>query len=173
MPGPRLLPVQGRAWLRLGQRVTLRFEWHLWSRFAHAGLRVEPGEGEICLGVALPPVALWWAVEGVRSLFKAQPREIGWRFHGWTLFWYGWTDPNVRCSGTPWWRYFSLDVLSTLFGRVAYRVTELESEVVAVPMPEGPYAGRAALEEHSWKRSRLPFAIRKQFVRIVTVHGRS
>lgn len=168
---PAGFPYHGRAWLHLGSRITLCVTWHLWTNFAHAYIGLDPADADVTVSVALPPLAMWWSIEGVRWLYRVSPRELGWSFHNWTLFWHGWHDPNEWRTGTPWWRYFAIDVPGLLFGKTVHHTLELESEVVAVPMPEGPYAGRATLEEHVWKRPRLPFAIRKRFVALKMAHG--
>lgn len=149
----RRFPWNGRAWLYVG-RLTFGFEWNLWSHFCHTELRMDDGEGEIVLGVALPPVSLWFSVEGLPTRWMPKDgREISVSVHDWA-FWF-------NLWGKPWdwtakdrWRHPIFHIDDFFLGRQVYSEQTVAEDRVTIPMPEGPYPGTVRIFESAWKRPR-------------------
>ena len=143
------LPLHGRLRLFTRGNSSLRFSWDVPSSFAHARVGVEPMEGEACVELALPPFALWFAVESWPMFGgKGEGREVSIAAHDNSIWWRLWTSPDSWSSSTPRWREGNFDVARLLFGeqRVERRPMG-EPFPVLVPMPEGPYPGVIKMEQ--------------------------
>src|SRR5882724_2679405 len=151
----------GRAWLRLRRRNsskhsrTFRIEWCV-GRGA-GGLRCElqvGGEDDAVLGVALPFLALWFAIADLvpfRWLPRDWHRSTGVRvFAGaiWLDFWND--DSGWRGKRRQW----VLHIEDLLLGRHRCTKTELSSHEVVIPMPERSYPATVRMERCRWKRPR-------------------
>lgn len=146
-------PLHGRAWLHWtpDHDEALRLSWNLRSSFAHASVSSDRSDGcEIGLSIALPPVALWLTLDS-RSLLgdlleRLGDREIRVAFHDRTLWWNLGLDPDEWRSNEPRWRRGSFDVAEALFGKESVTETPVgDPEPVAIPMPEGAYAGMCSM----------------------------
>lgn len=170
-------PYHGRAYVHPtgSEETTARVEWVLGSTAARLCVNVDSGDGEVVLCVALPPVALYLGLEsrGLRELLMdglglwrpysgrqggrlGIEREASLSFHDLSLWWRAWQDPNDWREGTPRWREGNLNFDRLLRGRAVVTRRELERREVSVPMPEGPYAATAVLEEVRVEYPRWP-----------------
>lgn len=156
-------PYHGRSWLNIGDRTTIRFEWHLWRRSAAAEISLDGSESEAKLHMALLPVSLWFAIstpalrQVAEKLIRPKSygeRAIGIRFFDWTLWWQVWMPDNESSSTDPRWRRGSFDVRRFLLGNEVVTRRVLEGRAIVVPMPERSYRGKAALLEITRKRPR-------------------
>lgn len=140
-------------------RTSARMSWDLWSHFAHAGVKIEPMEGEVVLSAAVPPIALWFGFQNYRAVHRImkghEAREIRFAAHDGCVWWSLWTDPDSWSSKTPRWRQGSFSVADAILGRQEMKREVVgEPEIVTIPMPEGNYLGRSTIERVTWKRPR-------------------
>lgn len=161
-------PFHGRCWLHVrrdsGSSLTFRFSWNLWSRFCRASVDADPMESGLNASLALPPVALWFGVEGLRwkwlnnlrdaEGYLREGREVSLAVHSGSLWWRLWACTNGWSSKTPWWQHGSFDFPDFFLGRRKYSEEVLSEHDVIIPMPEGGYPARVKLERRTWKRSR-------------------
>ena len=149
---PKSVPWHGRAWLYLAELISLRLEWHLWSRSCGVSVSIE---NELKLHLAFPPVSLWFSVEAPMFWRKyGEGRELRLDVHDWAIWWSLWTDTSGWSSKTPRYRHGAFHILDFLLGRHRYSSRPLACEWIEVPMPERTYYGVAQLEEASWDRAR-------------------
>lgn len=158
-----------RAWLWVGPRLVLRWEWAPWSRFCHAYISREHGEMKV--GLAFPPVALWFSVEHWPTLGKGPEREIGVHIHDWAIWWRVWSPSQSWSNTTPRWRDGNWHPARTFLGKWVYEETVIEERPVRIPMPEGEYPATAVLS-HAVRGHRLnPFKHKQREVKINVPRG--
>ncbi len=150
----RRFPLNGRAWLYVGRRLTFGFEWNLWTHFCRARLEVDGWDGEITTTVALPPVALWFSVKGLPTKWLPRgKRELGLAVFAWAIWFSLWIDEDEWSPENRWRRpVFHVD--DFLLGRQDYSSRDIITERVVIPMPEGQYPATVRLFESTWKRPR-------------------
>lgn len=179
--------MHGRGWLHFGsgekrwggRPVTLRAEWNLRSTSCHVDLKVDDGDRDITLGLALPPVSLWLGVEGLPDwVFKTlgvsydqvrnlpdgcylMQREISVGIHHWALWWSFWHPVHSWSSKTPRWRHGNFHFLDAVFGPTKFEKKTLDTQAVIIPMPERNYRGTVTIERRTWTRPRWPFRFGK------------
>jgi hypothetical protein len=99
---------------------------------------------------------------------KYQHKELSLNFHhgqGWVHLW---NNPHEGRSNAPWWETFTFHYqpLDVLFGPREFEKWENgEWQDVHVPMPEGPYKGKARREVHVSTRKRLKRFFTERVVR--------
>jgi hypothetical protein len=159
--GPTLFgfPLHGRAWLHLGQRLTLSLEWiHFYSSSAGVELRV--GAERVSGHASFGP-GLFWGVEAPWTYKLAENLGMGYGARAVSLdvfdsaiWWKVWANDNGWSSDTPRWRDGCWHVLDTLLGKSAHRVVDSTTYKVVIPMPEGVYPGTIEMKTEEWKRPR-------------------
>jgi hypothetical protein len=154
-------PFHGRVAIRDRNYQTIaRVEWDLMSRFAHAGARVEPAEGDVTAFAAVPPVAVWFGLHNyrmVRRLFgdNIGAKETSVAAHDGSIWWKVAAGPNSWSSGTPRWRDGSWSFVDALLGPETHRSEVVgEPEEIVVHLPEGAYRGRSTIERTTRERPR-------------------
>lgn len=163
---------QGRAWLQPWgyDKPGFRLDWNLWSHFNHVDFSLDLDEGEVSGGVALTPIAVWWAVIDVWKHvqrfgpwdepggWKSYKKDIKVSFHEGTLFWTFWYDQSHWSNKMPRWRSGSFTPMDRLFGYADHTKETVKGPVdVLIPMPERPYKATVEIRRETWKRPGLPW----------------
>lgn len=156
--GNRRWPVEGRAWLYVFAWA-FRVEWNLWRRACRLGLDLGDEDG-ILLGVAVPPVSLWFGVSPPwNSRLRRSLPDRERQFHAYLYEWALWLkfggDDDWR-SKDPWWkRGVAIHFDDIVLGRTRHSKTERRpSERVVIRMDGYEYHGTATFERATWKRPR-------------------
>lgn len=155
-------PIEGRCWFWFDDGCnSLRFSWSLRSRFCHVELIVKENDDDICVSVAFPPIALWFAITNIRfrkwlnsKIEGYESKEIGLTIHDGSIWWKLWANRWSWSNKTPKWKDGNFNFIDFFFGKKEYNSLELENKEIIVPMPEKTYKGRIKLTEDTWKRPR-------------------
>lgn len=152
---PRGFPWHGRAWWRITDRVCMRIEWLLGKPRCALAASFGGGDGndELQLHAAIPPISLFWSVEGLLPSMAVE-RDTGVSIHDWTLWWDCWQNANEWNSSDPKWRHGNWCPADTFLGRVKFSEETLRTQRVQIPMPEGCYPATITICESTWKRPR-------------------
>lgn len=155
----------GRLWIR--ERTTydskLQLEWVLRAALPGFGLHVTDDEVVVrCEGLAgvvyaSVPIRNREIIELVQQLAGVERYDdvsiIDARFHHGAFWWRFMHSLGSWKSGTPWWRYGSLNFEDLLLGRsVAEDKVLGPCRDVDIPMPEGPYRWRAQRQRRTVRR---------------------
>jgi hypothetical protein len=160
-------PWNWRAWIRLSEETQIRIQCDLTSDFHHVGVKVDPDEAEVGAFSAFAPFAIWVTLRN-RTVANAiapkvvrndnprpEPREIRISAHNGSIWWSFWMDPDNGRSDEPRYRRGSFAWDDLVFGK---QTTEREvvrgTERIAIPMPEGVYAGNSTIERFTYRRPR-------------------
>lgn len=91
-------------------------------------------------------------------------KEIGWAFHGGTLFWTVWKDPS-HWSRSDGWRHSSVNFVNWVLGKTIYSEDDLSTTQTVVAMPEATYPVEVTLQRARWSRPRGFFGIGEKEIR--------
>lgn len=153
-------PLDGRLFARwFGESPALRVTWSLGGWNLRAGVVLDESEAEVMVKVAVPGVALWFAVEDrriARALLGSGERRYELRAHDGSVFWTVGGDGGWK-SVDPWWREGSWSYAEALLGDAMVRCDIVGEEArVTAPLPEGSYPVSVTLERVLVHRARFP-----------------
>lgn len=152
-------PLDGDVSVRwFGETPALRVTWSLGEWHFRIGLGLDESEAEAVFKVAVPGVALWFAVEDDRLgelLRGTRERRYELRAHSGSLWWTVGGDGDWS-SSDPWWREGSWSYVDALLGARKSRTVTLVEVRTTAPLPEGSYPVSVALQRVVTYRERFP-----------------
>jgi hypothetical protein len=169
----RRWPRHGRCWWWLGE-YSVGFEWVLFKRGCAASAQLDPSEGELTFGLSplfasfylTLPMPRWLesrlprqegtsrAMDG-KAFSYPLPRRVSLSLHDGLVSWCLWRDDGSWSPND--WRQNTFNWKRFVFGKTLYSDETLDERDVVVPMPEGPYPGKARLYVSTWQRAGWPW----------------
>lgn len=145
----------GRCWIAVFSWF-FRIEWHLWSNHCHLSADVGGDEEQLQFSVAVPPVAVWFAIQAplLRRLVPERTREMQLSMFEWSIRLVLWGREHEWIRSDPWWvRGVHLDLKDAILGKAKFTSTETAPEVpIEILLDDRIYTGTAKFERCTWKR---------------------
>lgn len=150
----------GRAWLNLGSRLGIHWEWVLFTLRFGFSVSVNCHDDDIMFSIGLPGFQFYLGFEGIfPRKWKTYDlgRRIGFSIHDYALWIDVWRDENGWSRDMPWYaKGFHFDPMDFLFGRMKSEHRTIEAREAVIAMPEANYPVKIEIQEWFWKRPRWP-----------------
>jgi len=148
----------GRCWLAI-LSCFFRLEWHLWSDHCHINADIGGDEEQLQFSIAIPPVAVWLAVESqsgswLRRIVPERQREIQLSMFQWSVRLILWGREGEWRRPDPWYvRGVHLDLKDAFLGKSKYTSTETAPrQPIRIAIDDRIYHGEARFERCTWNR---------------------